>query len=197
MKYDLWLFRVSCFYKMSNPLYCTCLTLCEKLSISSGNKRRQTWIPGVQFRQTFHLSVLFLLFLFFFVHVVLCSLCVLYVFSHFQQYYPLPPMIWVCLFSYRELLYLCVLFFIFLYGYLLHYVVYNTVVCINTIIYFSMENRFKSKANDYTPGKIRVRHTEVSFSNKWNGFSSGISEVHPLSLKIGPCDLSASILSSS
>lgn len=29
-------------------------------------------------------------------------------------------------------------FFIFLYGYLLHYVVYNTVVCINTIIYFSM-----------------------------------------------------------
>lgn len=49
-----------------------------------------------------------------------------------------PPASWVCLFSHRELLYLCVLFFIFLYGYLLHYVVYNTVVCINTIIYFSM-----------------------------------------------------------
>lgn len=57
-----------------------------------------------------------------------------------------PPMRWVCQFSHRELLYLCVLFFIFLCGYLLHYVVYNTVVCINTIIYFSMKK--DTKANN-------------------------------------------------
>uniref|UniRef100_A0A0E9X026 Uncharacterized protein n=1 Tax=Anguilla anguilla TaxID=7936 RepID=A0A0E9X026_ANGAN len=37
------------------------------------------------------------------------------------------------------------LIFIFLYGYLLHSVVYNTVVCINTIIYFSMKNNLDGK----------------------------------------------------
>lgn len=66
--------------------------------------------------------------------------CVYCMFSAMAVLSP-PPRRWVCLFSYRELLYLCVLFFIFLYGYLLHYVVYNTVVCINTIIYFSMEKK--------------------------------------------------------
>lgn len=129
--------------------------------VSSGNKYRQ--IPGVEFTM-FYLSVLF-----FVSYVVLCSVsvCVLYVFSN-GSIIP-PPMRWVCLFSHRELLYLCVLFFIFLYGYLLHYVVYNTVVCINTIIYFSMEKK-ESKANNCKPGKIRLRHTEVCFSNKWKMF---------------------------
>lgn len=92
--------------------------------------------------------------------------CVYCMFSAMAVLSP-PPRRWVCLFSHRELLYLCVLFFIFLYGYLLHYVVYNTVVCINTIIYFSMEKK-DSKANNYTPGKMRLQHTEVCFSNKQN-----------------------------
>lgn len=39
----------------------------------------------------------------------------------------------MCLFF----IYMCMVFF-FRHGYLLHNVVYNTVVCINTIIYFSM-----------------------------------------------------------
>lgn len=84
------------------------------------------------------------------VSIIVCLLCCfMFCFSVctvcFQQwqYYPHPPRSWVCLFSHRELLYLCVLFFIFLYGYLLHYVVYNTVVCINTIIYFSMEKKIQ------------------------------------------------------
>lgn len=108
----------------------------------------------------FYVSVLF-----FGSYVVLCSVsvCVLCVFSN-GSIIP-PPTRWVCLFSHRELLYLCVLFFIFLYGYLLHYVVYNTVVCINTIIYFSMEKK-ESKANNCKPGKIRLQYTEVCFSNK-------------------------------
>lgn len=120
------------------------------------------------------------------------SVCVLYVFSN-GSIIPTPRR-WVCLFSHRELLYLCVLFFIFLYGYLLHYVVYNTVVCINTIIYFSMEKK-DSKANYYEPGKMRLQHTEVCFSNKQNVFLWEIKRnSHPASLKIGTCDLSASIL---
>lgn len=92
------------------------------------------------------------------------SVCVLYVFSN-DSIIPTPKE--MGMFSHRELLYLCVLFFIFLYGYLLHYVVYNTVVCINTIIYFSMEKK-DSKANNYKPGKMRLQHTEVCFSNKQN-----------------------------
>lgn len=87
--------------------------------------------------------------------------CVYCMFSAMAVLSP-PPRRWVCLFSHRELLYLCVLFFIFLYGYLLHYVVYNTVVCINTIIYFIMEKN-DSKANNYKPRKIRLRCTEVCF----------------------------------
>lgn len=99
-----------------------------------------------------------------------------------------PPMRWVCLVSHRELLYLCVLFFIFLCGYLLHSVVYNTVVCINTIIYFSMGK--DSEANN-----TRLRHTEVCFSNKRNYvFPLEKRNSHPASLKIGTCDLSAYIL---
>lgn len=84
----------------------------------------------------FYLSVLFLSLTLF--HVLFQ--CVYCMFSAMAVLSP-PPTRWVCLFSHRELLYLCVLFFIFLYGYLLHYVVYNTVVCINTIIYFSMEKK--------------------------------------------------------
>lgn len=86
-------------------------------------------------QQCFYLSVLF------FVSYVLVP-CVYCMFSAMAVLSP-PPRRWVCLFSHRELLYLCVLFFIFLYGYLLHNVVYKTVVCINTIIYFSMENKGK------------------------------------------------------
>lgn len=78
-------------------------------------------------------SVLFLSVVLFYV----CFQCVLYVFSN-GSIIP-TPMRWACLFSHRQPLYLCVLFFIFLCGYLLHHVVYNTVVCINTIIYFSMK----------------------------------------------------------
>lgn len=37
-------------------------------------------------------------------------------------------------------------FYIFLYGYLLHSVVYKTVVCINTIIYFSMGEKIQRQA---------------------------------------------------
>lgn len=94
--------------------------------------------PRSLIQPCFYLSVLF-----FVSYVLFVSVCVLYVFSN-DSIIPTPRR-WVCLFSHRELLYLCVLFFIFLYGYLLHYVVYNTVVCINTIIYFSMEKRFKGK----------------------------------------------------
>lgn len=119
--------------------------------------------------------------------------CVYCMFSAMAVLSP-PSRRWVCLFSHRDLLYLCVLFFIFLYGYLLHYVVYNTVVCINTIIYFSMEKK-DSKANTYKPGKIRLQHTEVCFSNKQNDVFPWEKRIsHPASLKIGTCDLSASIL---
>lgn len=118
--------------------------------------------------------------------------CVYCMFSAMAVLSP-PPRRWVCLFSHRELLYLCVLFFIFLCGYLLHYVVYNTVVCINTIIYFSMEK--DSKANNYKPGKMRLQNTEVCFSNKQDDvFPWEKRNSHPASLKIGICDLSASIL---
>lgn len=118
--------------------------------------------------------------------------CVYCMFSAMAVLSP-PPRRWVCLFSHRELLYLCVLFFIFLCGYLLHYVVYNTVVCINTIIYFSMEK--DSKANNYKPGKMRLQNTEVCFSNKQDDvFLWEKRNLHPESLKIGICDLSASIL---
>lgn len=81
------------------------------------------------------------------------------------QYYPHPQGDgYVCLVIENFYIYVSY-FFIFLYGYLLHYVVYKTVVCINTIIYFSMENK-DSKANNYKPGKMRLQHTEVGFSNK-------------------------------
>lgn len=105
--------------------------------------------------------------------------CVYCMFSAMAVLSPTPHPQTRCLFSHRELLYLCVLFFIFLYGYLLHYVVYNTVVCINTIIYFSMDK--KNKGEQLEAWKIRLRHTEVWFLN-------------PASLNIGTCDLSASIL---
>lgn len=54
------------------------------------------------------------------------------------QYYPHPQRVgYVSLVI--ENFYIYVSYFLyFFYGYLLHYVVYNTVVCINTIIYFSM-----------------------------------------------------------
>lgn len=97
----------------------------------------------------------------------------------FSQYYFIPSLVFLCVcvfnrgsiitppvhnpptahpdgsvcFSHRELLYLCLIFLYFFY--LLHYVVYNTVVCIciNTIIYFSMDkNR-----------KVRLRPTEGCF----------------------------------
>lgn len=58
-----------------------------------------------------------------------------------------PPPTWVCLVI--ENFYIYVFFFyiyIFLYGYLLHSVVYNTVVCINTIIYFSMGEKIQRQA---------------------------------------------------
>lgn len=144
--------------------------------------------PRSFIQQCSYLSVLF------FVSYVVCLFqCVYCMFSAMAVLSP-PPRRWVCLFSHRELLYLCVLFFIFLYGYLLHYVVYNTVVCINTIIYFSMEKK-DSKANYYEPGKMRLQHTEVCFSNKQNVFLWEIKRnSHPASLKIGTCDLSASIL---
>lgn len=100
-------------------------------------KCRQIWIPGVKFNHVFTCQYYFFLSLMLFYVLFQCVYCM---FSAMAVLSP-PPRRWVCLFSYRELLYLCVLFFIFLYGYLLHYVVYNTVVCINTIIYFSMEKK--------------------------------------------------------
>lgn len=59
-------------------------------------------------------------------------------------------------------------FFIFLCAYLLHHVVYNTVVCFNAIIYFSMKEK-----------KIpRLRRSEVIYE-QIRRFSSGKkSEAH-------------------
>lgn len=63
--------------------------------------------------------------------------CVYCMFQQWQ-YYPSPHGDGsVCLVLENFYIYVSY-FFVFLYGYLLHYVVYNTVVCINTIIYFSM-----------------------------------------------------------
>lgn len=120
--------------------------------------------------------------------------CVYCMFSTVAVLSP-PPMRWVCLFSHRELLYLCVLFFIFLYGYLLHYVVYNTVVCINTIIYFSMEKKtiqrqITTSLEKWDSGVLKY----VFRTNKWS-FSSWGEKLRTLQAwKIGTCDLSASIL---
>lgn len=60
-------------------------------------------------------------------------------FSEKAVFFPFP-MIWViCLVIETFYIYVYFFYFIFLYSYLLHNVVYNTVVCINTIIYFSMK----------------------------------------------------------
>lgn len=85
----------------------------------------------------------------------------------------------VCL----ERLYLCVLFFIFLYGYLLHNVVYNAVVCINTIIYFSMGEKH-SKANNHKAWKEEIPAYWSMFYEQATCFF-----LWPESLKIGPCAL--------
>lgn len=106
------------------------------------------------------------------------------------QYYPPPPASWVCLFSHRELLYLCVLFFIFLYGYLLHYVVYNTVVCINTIIYFSMgqkKNQWQITTSLEKSDSGILKY--VFGTNEVMFFLGKKRNSHPASLKIGTCDL--------
>lgn len=119
--------------------------------------------------------------------------CVYCMFSAMAVLSP-PSRRWVCLFSHRDLLYLCVLFFIFLYGYLLHYVVYNTVVCINTIIYFSMEKKIQRQIptclekSDCSILKYVFRTNKIMF------FLGKKRISHPASLKIGTCDLSASIL---
>lgn len=101
-----------------------------------------------------------------------------------------PPASWVCLFSHRELLYLCVLFFIFLYGYLLHYVVYNTVVCINTIIYFSMgqkKNQWQITTSLEKSDSGILKY--VFGTNEVMFFLGKKRNSHPASLKIGTCDL--------
>lgn len=48
------------------------------------------------------------------------------------------------LLSHRELLYLCLIFFNISFMVIYYSVVYNTVVCINTIIYFSMGGGVKA-----------------------------------------------------
>lgn len=134
---------------------------------------------------------------FFIVVVFLCfSVCTVC----FQQwqYYPSPQMIWVCLFSFRKLLYLCVLFFFFfLYCYLLHYVVYNTVVCINTIIYFSIKKSFQSQMN-WRLVELISEVLKYVFFNKRNYvfFSHWKQIAAPCKPEIGTCDLSASTLMS-
>lgn len=122
--------------------------------------------------------------------------CVYCMFSAMAVLSP-PPRRWVCLFSHRELLYLCVLFFIFLYGYLLHYVVYNTVVCINTIIYFSMEKKkiqrqITTSLENETPAYWSMFFEQIKMMFSLGGKKKKNS--HPASLKIGTCDLCASIL---
>lgn len=111
---------------------------------------------------------------------------VMNVFIHGSINPPWPSTTWVCLCTYRELLYLCVLFFIFLCAYLLHHVVYNTVVCFNAIIYFSMKEKKES-----TP---RLRRSEV-ISEQMRRFSSGKkSEAHLKSGGIWSCDLSSTVM---
>lgn len=100
--------------------------------VSSGNKKKANMNPWssiqhLSTRQYYFLSPLLLFVLF---------QCVYCMFQRWQ-YYPSPPHGSVCLVLENFYIYVSY-FFVFLYGYLLHYVVYNTVVCINTIIYFSM-----------------------------------------------------------
>ena len=78
----------------------------------------------------------------------ICVLC-LFVFSFFSTMAVLEPFSQIkqnctCL-VFRRLFYIYVsYFYIFFYGYLLHIVVYITVVWIDTIIYFSMKNNLKT-----------------------------------------------------
>lgn len=106
--------------------------------------------PRTLIQRHFYLSVLFV---FFFVsYVVVCSFSVFVpnVFSNGSVIPHHPGQHGcVCLVIENFYIYVSYFFFLyFLYGYLLRNVVYNTVVCINTIIYFSMgekKTRFKGK----------------------------------------------------
>lgn len=57
-----------------------------------------------------------------------------------------PPPTWVCLVIDNFYIYVFFFFYIFPDGYLLRSIVYNTVVCINTIIYFSMGEKIQRQA---------------------------------------------------
>lgn len=67
---------------------------------------------------------------------------------------------------FRRLFYIYVsYFYIFFYGYLLHIVVYITVVWIDTIIYFSMKNNLET--NKKKKSQNVVLGNEVCFNKKW------------------------------
>lgn len=124
--------------------------------------------------------------------ISLCTVC-----FHQWQYYFHPQQEWVCLFNYRELSYLCVsFFFIFVYAYLFHFVVYNTVSCINTIIYFSMGKKRLKCWNNYKLGKISLRHYEVLWTNVfWFILQLQKKKFTLKGRKFGSCDLSLHLFS--
>lgn len=68
---------------------------------------------------------------------------------------------------FRRLFYIYVsYFYIFFYGYLLHIVVYITVVWIDTIIYFSMKNNLETNKKKKKSQNV-VLGNEVCFNKKW------------------------------
>lgn len=106
------------------------------------------------------------------------------------QYYPHPQRVgYVSLVI--ENFYIYVSYFLyFFYGYLLHYVVYNTVVCINTIIYFSMgqkKNQWQITTSLEKSDSGILKY--VFGTNEVMFFLGKKRNSHPASLKIGTCDL--------
>lgn len=134
MKHDFEIFPALKCIIFPSPVPVHLFNTCETLVLSSGNKSRQIWYQNGYSDNIFYLSVLFCCWCFF-VYVK----CVYCMFSAMSVLLPFP-MIWViCLVIETFYIYVYFFYFIFLYSYLLHNVVYNTVVCINTIIYFSMK----------------------------------------------------------
>lgn len=139
---------------------------CGVLSHTSGNKR--WWMGSLlacfQFEPNSVLS--FSLFkVAFSLCVFLSTMAVLEPFSQIKKC--------TCLVS-RRLFYIYVsYFYIFFYGYLLHIVVYITVVWIDTIIYFSMKNNLKT--NRKSPNV--VLGAEVCFKKKRNMYSVNMTSV--------------------
>lgn len=88
----------------------------------------------------------------------LSTMAVLEPFSQIKKKY-------TCL-VFRRLFYIYVsYFYIFFYGYLLHIVVYITVVWIDTIIYFSMKNNLETNKKKISQNV--VLGNEVCFNKKW------------------------------